>query len=171
MFAEQLEQVRCAVLVSALIFSPIPHEGCGRQVADLCELVDWYVFAGQARQFAELSLYWPLEQVRASGRYAFNFPAAVLHADALRRCSCTWCTANPLGRCNTHTNKKATQQNSRSAYMCEPLRASALLTHPFSTPLHNHRTMHSKSNRARYVHIQSAKAVPRHQSCVTECCR
>lgn len=74
-FAEQLEQVRCAVLESTN-FSPIPHVDCVRQVADLCELVDWYVFAGQAWQFAELSLYWPFEQVT---RCAFNFLATVQH--------------------------------------------------------------------------------------------
>lgn len=79
-FAEQLEQVRCAVLVSALIFSPLLHVGCVMQVADLCELVDWYVFAGQAWQLNELSRYWPFEQ--GSARYAFNVPTAVLHADA-----------------------------------------------------------------------------------------
>lgn len=116
-FAEQLEQVRCAVLVSALIFSPLPHVDCVRQVADLCELVDWYVFAGQAWQFAELSMYWPFEQGEAA-RYAFNFPAAVLHADApAGTYSCTWCTVNPLGRCSTNKKKRATQQTA-GQYTC-----------------------------------------------------
>lgn len=94
------------------------------------------MFAGQAWHLNELSKYRPFEQ--GSARYAFNCPATVLHADApAGTYSCTWCTAKPLGRCNTPNKKRATQQNSRSAYMCEPLWASALPSHPFSTPLHN----------------------------------
>lgn len=103
------------------------------QVADLCELVGWYVFAGQAWQLNELSLYWPFEQVSAS-RCAFNCLTAVLHADApAGTYSCTWCTANPLGRCNTHKKKGNTTKQPVSIHV----RATVGQRSPYPPILHS----------------------------------
>lgn len=119
------------------------------QVADLCELVDWYVFAGQAWQLNELSMYWPFEQ--GSARCAFNFPAAVLHADApAGKYGCTWCTANPLGRCNTP--KKKGQYNKQPVSI--HVRATVSQRSPYPPILHSftqppHDAQHDQQSTAR----------------------
>lgn len=74
---------------------------------------------------------------------------------------------------NTHTPESASASHRVSRQYIPKTQKSL---HPHSAHMSlkvrvskTHRTMYSTSNRVR--HVPSANAIPRHQSCVTECCR
>ena len=102
MLLEQAEHVRFAVLVSVLIFSPLPQVGCVVQLLPVKPVWDWYVLEGQALHEVE-SLKYPLlhsnlqvpsawnspplpRQAAESANFWFIFAAVALHAFRTRSC-------------------------------------------------------------------------------------
>ena len=101
MLSEQVKHSRFAVLLSALIFLPLPQVGCVAQLLPVKPVWYWYVLEGQALHEVDDSLKYPLlhlqvpsawnslplpRQAAESANFWSIFAAVALHAFCTRSC-------------------------------------------------------------------------------------
>ena len=74
MLSEQAEHSCFAVLLSALIFLPLPQVGCVAQLLPVKPVWYWYVLEGQALHEVDDSLKYPLLHSKLQVPSAWNSP-------------------------------------------------------------------------------------------------